>query len=460
MTARLEEEKSSSIFVECIFFICERYIMVKICNVVKGSPAYRAGIRPDDILVSVNGMKIKDVLDYMFYIAYNRVEIEYQRDGKNISEVIIKSEYDDIGLEFETFLMDSKKSCHNKCVFCFIDQMPPNMRETLYFKDDDARLSFLQGNYVTLTNLSQEDIDRIIKMRLNINVSVHTTNPELRCKMMNNRFAGDKLKYIKQMSDAGLKMNCQIVLCPELNDREELDRTLNDLGELMPNIQSVAIVPVGLSKYRDNLYPLKPFDMESASDTIDRIEKFQKKMLEKYETRVAFPSDEFFLTANRPLPNGDYYEDYPQYENGVGMLRSMLDELDSALDLCDEIPENPRKISIATGKAPYQIIKSMVDKISEKYKNIECKVYPIRNDFFGETITVTGLITGQDLTAQLKNEDLGDELLISDSMIRRDSDVFLDDYTISDVENQLGIKIRTVKNDGFEFLDAVLGYQY
>ncbi len=434
--------------------------MVKICNVIKGSPAYRAGIRPNDILVSVNGIKIKDVLDYMFYIAYNRVEIEYQRDGKTMSEIIIKSEYDDIGLEFETFLMDSKKSCHNKCVFCFIDQMPPNMRETLYFKDDDARLSFLQGNYVTLTNLSQEDIDRIIKMRLNINVSVHTTNPELRCKMMNNRFAGEKLKYIKQMSDAGLKMNCQIVLCPELNDREELDRTLNDLGELMPNIQSVAIVPVGLSKYRENLYPLKPFDMESASDTIDRIEKFQKKMLEKYETRVAFPSDEFFLTANRPLPDGDYYEEYPQYENGVGMLRSILDELDSALDLCDEAPENPRKVSIATGKAPYQIIKNMTDKISKKYKNIECKVYPIRNDFFGETITVTGLITGQDLIAQLKGMDLGDELLISDSMIRRDSDVFLDDYTISDVENQLGIKIRTVKNDGFEFLDAVLGQQF
>lgn len=434
--------------------------MVRICSVLKGSPAYRAKIKPDDMLVSINGVQIHDVLDYMFYATEERIEIEYMHENKLIDTVIIKSEYDDLGLEFETFLMDNKQSCHNKCVFCFIDQMPPNMRETLYFKDDDARLSFLQGNYVTLTNLSQDDIDRIIKMRLNINVSVHTTNPELRCTMMHNRFAGEKLKYIKQMSDAGLKMNCQIVLCPELNDGAELDRTLNDLGSLMPNIQSVAIVPVGLSKYRDGLYPLKGFCKESASDAIDRIQSFQDKMLEKYGTRVAFPSDEFFLIAERELPDADYYEEYPQYENGVGMLRSILDELASAMKLCDESPEMPRKVTIATGKAPYQIIRNMADKITKTYNNIECNVYDIRNDFFGETITVTGLITGQDLIAQLKDIDIGDELLISEAMIRRDSDVFLDDYTIGDVEEKLGVKIRTVKNDGYEFLDAVLGIVY
>ncbi|MGN0606132.1 MAG: DUF512 domain-containing protein [Oscillospiraceae bacterium] len=434
--------------------------MIKINSVIKGSPAYRAKLKSGDMLISINGEKIHDVLDYMFYAAENRINIEYMRDNTVENVVIIKSEYDDIGLEFDTFLMDSKKSCHNKCVFCFIDQMPSGMRETLYFKDDDARLSFLQGNYVTLTNLSQNDIDRIIKMRLNINVSVHTTNPELRCKMMNNRFAGEKLDYIWQMSKAGLKMNCQIVLCPELNDGAELDRTLNDLGSLMPNIQSVAIVPVGLSKFREGLYPLKLFDKETASDAIDRIHRFQAEMLEKYGTRVAFPSDEFFLIAERELPDTDYYEDYPQYENGVGMLRSLLDEFESALKLCDESPETFRKVTIATGKAPFIIIKQMADRINQTYSNIECNVIPIRNDFFGETITVTGLITAQDIMAQLKDIDIGDELLLSDSMFMRDNDIFLDDYTISDVEKCLDTKIKRVKNDGFEFLDAVLGMVY
>lgn len=434
--------------------------MVKICKVLKGSPAYRAKIHAGDMLVSINGVKVHDVLDYMFYSAEERVEVEYIHENQTLKKTIIKSEYDDLGLEFETFLMDSKKSCHNKCVFCFIDQMPPGMRETLYFKDDDARLSFLQGNYVTLTNLSQADIDRIIKMRLNINVSVHTTNPELRCLMMHNRFAGEKLKYIWQMSQSGLKMNFQIVLCPGLNDREELDRTLNDLGSLMPNVQSVAIVPVGLSKFREGLYKLTGFTKETASDALDRIHRFQDRMYEKFGTRVAFPSDEFFLIAEQPLPDADYYEEYPQYENGVGMLRSMLDEFESALKLCDESPENPRRVTMATGKSPYPVIKAMADKIEKTYNNIECNVVQIRNDFFGETITVTGLITAQDLIAQLKDKNLGTELLISESMLMRDKDIFLDDLTVSDVESQLGVTVRKVKNDGFEFLDAVLGIEY
>lgn len=430
--------------------------MVKIKEVVKNSPAYKKGIAAGDILLSVNGSEINDVLDYMFYIAENKVELKFIHDNTAYTAVIKKSEYDDIGLEFDSFLMDNKKSCHNKCVFCFIDQMPPNMRETLYFKDDDARLSFLQGNYVTLTNLKQSDIDRIIKMKLNINVSVHTTNPDLRCKMMNNRFAGEKLEYIWQMCKSGIMLNCQIVLCPELNDGNELRRTLTDLGSLMPNIQSTAIVPVGLSKYRDNLYPLKCFDKKTASDTIDIIEEFQSIFLEKYGTRMCFPSDEFYLIAERPIPPAEFYEDYPQFENGVGMLRSLSDEFYSGMDYYAEEAFS-RSCSIATGYSPYGFICSLADAAMQKWNGINCNVYRIRNDFFGETITVTGLITAGDLIKQLKGKDLGEQLLISSAMLRSGEDVFLDDLTVNDVENALGVKIRAVKNDGYELLDAILG---
>lgn len=430
---------------------------VEIKSVVKNSPAYGKDIAAGDMLVSVNGHGIYDVLDYMYYSAEIDTELLLERHGERHTVNIQKSEYDDLGLEFETFLMDSKQSCQNKCIFCFIDQMPPNMRETLYFKDDDARLSFLQGNYVTLTNLSQKDIDRIIQMRLSINISVHTTNPELRCMMMNNRFAGEKLDYIRQFAEAGISMNCQIVLCPDINDGAELVRTLTDLGNLMPNIQSIAVVPVGLTKFRQGLYPLKTFDRDGARKTIDIIEKFQQEFMAKYGTRLVYPSDEFYITAERELPNGDFYEGYPQYENGVGMRRSLIDEFDQAFDLTESDRIKSCSTSIAVGELTYKYICALIEKTKKRWHNIKCNVYKIRNDFFGETITVTGLITGQDLIAQLKGKPLGDTLLLSSSMIRKDGGLFLDDYTISDVEKALDIKIRIVENDGFELFDAITG---
>lgn len=430
--------------------------MVEIKSIVNGSPAQRAGIMPSDFLFSVNGQEIKDVLDYMFYSAETSVDLVITRNGVSLPFHIEKDEYDDIGLEFETFLMDKKQSCRNKCVFCFIDQMPPNMRETLYFKDDDARLSFLQGNYVTLTNLEQSDIDRIIKMKLNINVSVHTTNSELRVKMMHNRFAGEKLKYIYQLAENGIKLNCQIVCCPNLNDGDELRRSLSDLGELMPNISSMAVVPVGLTKYRDGLFPLTCFTKESASETIDIISEYQKIFLEKFGTRTVFPSDEFFLIAQRELPPMEYYEDFPQYENGVGMMRSLIDEFENALELA-EWEGGKRHVSIATGYLAYKNVKRLAEKAEKYFPLLKCDVYRIRNDFFGETITVTGLITCQDLIAQLKGKNLGENLLISTSMLRRDSTVFLDDMTVEEAEKKLDVKICPVQNDGYELLDAIIG---
>ncbi len=433
--------------------------MVRIKSLITGSPAAKAGVAPGDLLESINGHTVKDVLDYMYYAAETEVDLDIVRDGEKLEFHIDKDEYDDLGLEFDTFLMDSKQSCSNKCVFCFIDQMPPGMRETLYFKDDDARLSFLQGNYVTLTNLKQEDIDRIIQMKLNINVSVHTTNPELRVKMMHNRFAGEKLKFIWQLAESGIKLNCQIVCCPGLNDGEELKRSLRDLGSLMPNISSMAVVPVGVTKFREGLYPLKTFTPEGAAETIDIIESFQKQFLEEFGTRTVFPSDEFYLIAKRDIPPTEVYEDYPQYENGVGMLRSFMDEFSQALDMA-EWEGGDRHVTIATGYSPYPIICQLARRAEERFPQLKCDVCYIRNDFFGATITVTGLITAQDLIAQLKGRDLGDQLLLSSAMIRRGSDVFLDDLTIPDVERELNVSIRTSDSDGFELLDAIMGIEY
>ena len=407
-------------------------------------------------LVSINGHRVRDVLDYMFYAAETRIALVIENAGTEREIRIEKDEYDDIGLEFESFLMDKKQSCRNKCVFCFIDQLPPGMRETLYFKDDDARLSFLQGNYVTLTNMTQEDVDRIIEMRLGINVSVHTTNPELRCKMMQNRFAGEKLDFLWQMARAGIQLNCQIVLCPGLNDGAELERTLTDLGSMLPHLTSVAIVPLGVTKYRQGLYPLTTFTPETAADALDIIGRYQAQFMERHGTRAVFPSDEFFLLAGREIPDAAYYEEYPQYENGVGMLRSLADEFHDAIPCADPL-ESPRKVTIATGRSPFEFLHELTREAEDAFDGLTVQVIPIRNDFFGETITVTGLITGQDLIAQLKEIDIGDELLLSNAMIRRDSDVFLDDYTIPQVEEALHTHIRIVANDGWELLDAILG---
>jgi putative radical SAM enzyme (TIGR03279 family) len=431
---------------------------VVVTGIEKHSPAARTKIKAGDTLISINGHEIEDVLDYMFYAAEDCVELVYLHDEKQKKAVVRKSEYDDLGLQFNSFLMDEKRSCCNKCIFCFIDQMPPNMRETLYFKDDDARLSFLQGNYVTLTNLNDKDIQRIIDMRLNINVSVHTTNPELRCKMMNNRFAGEKLKYIKMMAESGLMLNCQIVCCPGINDGAELERTLNDLYALMPNIQSVAVVPVGLTKFRENLYPLELFNEKTAGDVIDRIAAVQKKSLGKYGTRMVFAADEFYLTAKRPLPDGEFYEDYPQYENGVGLCRSLMDEVDSALKTAD-YNGGKRKVTVACGVASAPVHTELAEKIMNRFPQIEIQIVPITNYFFGETITVTGLITAQDLISQLKDADLGDGLIISKSMLKSDEPIFLDDVYLDDVEKALNINIIPSANDGYEYLDCILGTQ-
>ena len=433
--------------------------MVKINSIIPGSPAEKAGVLAGDLLNSINGHSLRDVLDYMYYAAETEVVLDIIRDGEQLDFNISKDEYDDLGLEFETFLMDKKQSCSNKCVFCFIDQMPPGMRETLYFKDDDARLSFLQGNYVTLTNMKQADIDRIIEMKLNINVSVHTTNPELRVKMMHNRFAGEKLKYIRQLAESGIKLNCQVVCCPGLNDGDELRRTLSDLGELMPNITSMAVVPVGVTKYRQGLFPLKTFDKKGAGETIDIIESYQREFLEKYGTRTVFPSDEFYLIAERPLPEAEAYEDYSQFENGVGMLRSLIDEFGQALDMA-EWEGGKRFVSIATGYSAFGTIDMLAKQAEQKFPELRCDVHCIRNDFFGETITVSGLITAQDIIAQLKDKELGCELIIPPNMLKRDSDLFLDDLRVSDVEEALGVKLRTSGSDGFELLDAMMGIEY
>ncbi|MDO5125851.1 MAG: DUF512 domain-containing protein, partial [Ruminococcus sp.] len=382
--------------------------------------------------------------------------LELERKGKKLIKKINKSEYDDLGMEFASFLMDDKRACSNKCIFCFIDQMPPGMRETLYFKDDDARLSFLQGNYVTLTNLNDNDIQRIIDMRLNINVSVHTTNPELRCKMMNNRFAGDKLRYLKMIADSGLMLNCQIVCCPNVNDGDELRRTLDDLSNLMPNIRSVAVVPVGLTKFRDGLFPLECFDKKGAEEVISIIEQKQKECLENYGTRMVFPADEFYLIAESELPPTEFYEDYPQYENGVGLLRSLEDELDSALDSIDEQIDD-RTVVLVTGVAAYDFHLRIAKKIMGKFPNVKINVEKIINHFFGETITVAGLITAGDMIDQLKGKELGDELVIPKVMLKADEPIFLDDLTVSDVEKELGIKITASANDGYEYLDKLLG---
>ena len=424
----------------------------EITNVIADSPAWHHGVKAGDVLVSVNGHKISDVLDYMYYSSESMVTLALKRGDKHIILKFPKNEYDDLGLEFETFLMDKKLSCCNKCVFCFIDQMPPNMRKTLYFKDDDARLSFLQGNYVTLTNLVQKDIDRIIEMKLNINVSVHTTNPELRCLMMHNRFAGEKIAFLRQMADAGISMNCQIVLCPGLNDGDELRRTLTDLGSLMPNVNSVAIVPVGLTKFREGLYPLTLFNEKTAGEAIDIIECFQQEFLEKYGTRLVFPSDEFYLIAKRPLHDADFYEEYPQYENGVGMLSCFKD--DFAYYSEEKKPNDSKvKISLVTGVAAAETIDGALKTLSDKYPGLDYTLYTIYNDYFGRTITVAGLVTATDIIAQLKGKNLGAYLIIPDVMLR--DDTFLDDLTVSDVERELSVPVR-VASDGAEgLLDAV-----
>ena len=430
---------------------------VLISGVKPKSKAAKLGIKPGERLLSLNGNAIVDVLDYRFYEMNTQLLVKIQDALGREREVRIKKhEYDELGLEFETYLMDKQHSCRNKCIFCFIDQLPQGMRDSLYFKDDDSRLSFLFGNYITLTNLTEHEISRIIKMHISpINVSVHTTNPQLRVKMMNNRFAGDALSILKRFADAGLQINCQLVLCPEINDGDELFRTLSDLEQLMPSVGCVAAVPVGLTKYRDGLYPLIEYTKERAGSTIDTIERFAQNCLQKHGTRFVYPADEFYLKAERSIPSSDFYEDFGQLDNGVGLLALLKEEFYDAVS--EKEPHSVhRRITMATGVAAAPLLNELFGAAKEKFKGLEGEVVPIRNEFFGEKITVAGLVTGGDLITQLKGRELGECLLIPSVMLRYERDIFLDDVSVDDVSRALNVPVEIVDNDGTKLLKAMI----
>lgn len=429
---------------------------VKIYDVTIGSHADKAGIKKGETLLSINSNEIVDVLDYRFYQVNRKLTLEVEDEDKNVRTVeMTKGEYEEIGLEFETYLMDKQHSCRNKCIFCFIDQLPKGMRESLYFKDDDSRLSFLFGNYITLTNITEHEIDRIIKMHISpINVSVHTTNPELRCKMMNNRFAGDTLKYLKRFADAGITLNCQIVSCPGINDGDELVRTLTDLENLGVNM--TAIVPVGLTRYRENLYPLVPYNKETAGQTIDIIEKMGDECVKKHGRRIFFPGDEFYLLAEREIPSPEFYEDFSALEDGIGMIAYLTDDVGWKLEELDADESLCHKVTIACGEGVFLYMKRIMSMINEKFPNITINTRAIKNNFFGGGVNVSGLVTGGDLIDQLRGDDLGDRLIIPSSMLRFENDLFLDDVSTDDVERELGVTLVPVNNNGNDLVEAVI----
>lgn len=437
-----------------------------------GSIAEEMEIEAGDILLSINGKEIGDVFDYHYLIHDEYLEVLIQKSNGEAWELEIEKDYDeDLGIVFENGLMDDYKSCHNKCIFCFIDQMPKGMRETLYFKDDDSRLSFLQGNYVTLTNMKEKDLNRIIEYKLApINISVQTTNPELRCKMLNNRFAGDALKKIDLLYEAGIEMNGQIVLCKGVNDGEELERSIRDLTKYLPYMESVSVVPVGLSKYRDGLYPLEPFEKEDAREVLATIHKWQQWCMEHHNTHFIHASDEWYLLADMELPDEDNYDGYIQLENGVGMIRLLLDEFAEALEVlkgdmeAGDMPEEflpdtkqEHTVALATGRLMAPFLQQMAEQVMEILPNYHVLVYPIRNDFFGERITVSGLLTGQDLRAQLSGRELGERLLLPCNLLRSGEEVFLDDMTLDELKMALQVEIDIVKSSGQDLLNEIIG---
>jgi len=457
-------------------------------RILPGSIAEECGFEKGDKLISVNGTPIEDTFDYQYLISDEFLVLEVESVQGEVVEIEIeKDAEEDLGLVFENSFMDNYRSCKNKCIFCFIDQMPPGMRETLYFKDDDTRLSFLQGNYVTLTNLSDRDVEKIIRYRMEpINISFQTMNPELRCKMLNNRFAGEALKKAKQLYDAGIEMNGQIVLCKGVNDGEELEFSIGEMYKYAPVLRSVSVVPVGLSKYRDGLYPLEPFDTKDACEVIDRIERWQKKAFAEKGIHFVHASDEWYLLAGRELPEEDRYDGYLQLENGVGMVRNFTEEFNGSLDIVvnrlsqtiygefeDDIdrPDKSKSaggnnslpvISAATGMLFGPILSALAKELEETVNRfgigMKVNIYPIRNDFFGERITVAGLITGQDLISQLKGKDLGEILLIPDTMLRFGEEVFLDDITVTEVESALHCRLDIVKSSGSDFIESIMKY--
>lgn len=432
-------------------------------QVLPESIAMELEIEAGDRVISINDNEIEDIFDYQFYVEDTYIEILIEKaDGEQWVLEVEKEEDEDLGIVFDNGLMDEYRSCHNKCIFCFIDQMPKGMRDTLYFKDDDSRLSFLQGNYVTLTNMSDHDIDRIIKYHLSpINISFQTMNPTLRCKMLHNRFAGEALKKVDRLYEAGINMNGQIVLCKGVNDGEELIFSIREMMKYLPQLESVSVVPVGLSKYREGLYPLEPFTKEDATEVLSIIRGFQKEIYKEYGTHFIHASDEWYLLAEEELPPEENYDGYLQLENGVGMLRLLLTEFQDAFSQL-QFDLNKRKpidtvISLATGKLAYPYILQMAQKMQESYPEMQIHVYEIRNDFFGEMITVSGLLTGQDIISQLKGKVLGKRLLLPQNILRSGEDVFLDDVTLQEVEKALQVQVDIVKSSGYDFVDAVLG---
>ena len=428
---------------------------VLISGVEPNSRAAHLGILPGDMLMKINGHDIEDVLDYRFYMTEEELQLSLVRSGKAFSHRIHKRLDEDTGLEFETYLMDKQHFCRNKCIFCFIDQLPEGMRDSLYFKDDDSRLSFLFGNYITLTNLTEHETQRIISMHISpINISVHTTNPDLRCKMMNNRFAGESLSVLQRLAQAGIRMHCQLVLCPEINDREELDRTMNDLGQLVPMLESVDGVPVGITRHRQGLTPLRPYTQQEAADVVRKMEAMGDLMMERHGIRVFYPADEFYLKAEIPLPGDEFYGDYLQLENGVGLMALLNSQFDQALEDCTQKPSGSR-ITLATGTAAAPFIQGLVERAKAKWRMLNAEVVPVVNSFFGDTIDVAGLVIGGDLINQLKGKT-GAILLIPTVMLRREGDLFLDGISVEQAESALGVRIIPVQVDGEELVNALL----
>lgn len=433
-------------------------------KILPGSIAEEFELAPGDRLISINGHEIEDIFDYQFYAEDTYIEILIEKpDGEQWILEVDKEEDEDLGIEFDNGLMDEYRSCHNKCIFCFIDQMPKGMRDTLYFKDDDSRLSFLQGNYVTLTNMSDHDLDRIIQYHLSpINISFQTMNPELRCKMLNNRFAGEALKKVDRLNEARIEMNGQIVLCKGVNDGEELAFSIREMMRYIPNLQSVSVVPVGLSKYRDGLFPLEPFTREDAREVLSTIHHYQNESYQKYGNHFIHASDEWYILAGEELPQEENYDGYLQLENGVGMMRLLLNEFEEAVKELQEkisagtLDFSSREISMATARLAYPFIRDMAARMMEMVPGLMIHVYEIRNDFFGEMITVSGLLTGQDLIAQLTGKELGEALYLPQNVLRSGEEVFLDDVTVTEMEKALQVKVDIIKSSGRDFVNAVL----
>ena len=440
-----------------------RKVQHVICRIEEGSIAEELGMEPGDELLEINGNRIEDIFDYQYLVQDEYIEVLIRKAGGEEWLLEIDKDYEeDLGIEFGNGLMDDYRSCHNKCIFCFIDQMPKGMRETLYFKDDDSRLSFLQGNYVTLTNMSDKDIDRIIRYHLSpINISFQTTDPELRCKMLNNRFAGRILEQVKKLYEAGITINGQIVLCKNVNDGAQLERSISDLSAYLPHLESVSVVPVGLSRFRDGLYPLEPFTKEDAVEVLRCIHKWQEKLYREWGLHFVHASDEWYVLAKTQLPEAERYDGYLQLENGVGMLRLQMDEFKEAMDQLEEEREQYAgcrgELAVVTGKLAYPFIQDMADQMTERFPLLKLHVYAITNDFFGERITVSGLLTGQDIIRQLQGRELGERILLPQNVLRSGEDYFLDDVTVSDVEKTLQVKVDIVKSSGHDFVHTVLG---